>query len=205
MPASTILAIDPGTWLSGWVLYDREQILGCGKDPNTDMLDIIECGGFDFVAIEMITSYGTFQGKDVHETCVWIGRFMLQLEQKFPEVPVVRITRTDVRNWHVGKSKGAAMDTLVSRALREKYGEKGTKKNPGFFYGVSKDAWQAFALAAYVDEYEREKRNNPNPKFRNESFVIDKVWTHEPPVKKPKKGRKTKDEELTVRLAGPAS
>ena len=30
--------------------------------------------------------------------------------------------------------------------------DKGTKASPGYFYGVSKHAWQAFAVGAYVME-----------------------------------------------------
>lgn len=93
------------------------------------------------------------------------------------------------------------MDTMVVRALKEKYGQKGTKANPGFFYGMSKDAWQAFALAAYVVEYEDEKRNNVNPKFRDPDFVIDRVYEHEPKPKK-KKGKEGKAQEMMSRLTG---
>jgi hypothetical protein len=33
------------------------------------------------------------------------------------------------------------------RVLKDRFGEKGTKKNPGLTYGLIADMWQAFAIA----------------------------------------------------------
>jgi hypothetical protein len=64
-----ILALDPGTTQTGWVVYDGDQVVGSGVEPNAAMLEQVRC------AIEMIASYGMAVGREVFETCVWIGRF----------------------------------------------------------------------------------------------------------------------------------
>ncbi len=47
-----------------------------------------------------------------------------------------------------------AKDANISQALRDRFGEKGTKAHPGWFYGVSKDVWSAIAVGvAYYDMY----------------------------------------------------
>jgi hypothetical protein len=51
---------------------------------------------------------------------------------------------------HCGNMR--AKDKNIIQALKDKYGEKGTKADPGFFYGISSHVWQAFAVAAYVAE-----------------------------------------------------
>jgi len=37
----------------------------------------------------------------------------------------------------------------VNQVLRDRFGEKGTKKNPGKLFGVHDHIWSALALAVY--------------------------------------------------------
>ncbi len=75
----TILAIDPGTTESAYVLYKDGDILGFGKIPNEDMLRLVgqseSWQDADIMAIEMPACYGMAVGKSVFETCRWVGIF----------------------------------------------------------------------------------------------------------------------------------
>ena len=74
MTSICILAIDPGTESSGWVYFWNGKVVGAGVMPNHDVLTMIRESAADHLAIEMIASYGMPVGKEVFETCVWIGR-----------------------------------------------------------------------------------------------------------------------------------
>jgi hypothetical protein len=146
-----ILAIDPGTNQSGYVLWstltnrpEHFDIL-----ENNEMLKRIHGlnDRADVCAIEMIGHYGTGMpaGKEVFETCIWIGRF----QQTFVRPNDVQlIKRATIKTHLCGSAR--AKDGNVSQALRDRFGEKGTKANPGPFYGVKSHIWQACALAVYV-------------------------------------------------------
>ena len=52
-----------------------------------------------------------------------------------------------------------AKDSNIRQALIDRFGVVGTKKNPGWFYGVSKDVWAAIAVGVtYHDKAEEERR-----------------------------------------------
>ena len=138
-----VFAVDPGTTESAFVRWDGTKILSFGKQLNDDLAtdDI----GEDIAVIEMIASYGMPVGKEVFETCVWIGRFM----QAWGGAEL--IYRKDVKMHLCGTTK--ANDGNVRHALIDRLGAPGTKKNPGVTYGVSRDVWQALALAVtYYDK-----------------------------------------------------
>jgi hypothetical protein len=83
-----LFAIDPGNIESGYAIVEMPdfRVFESGKIPNEDLLDkLYPLRGTDLVAIEMIASYGMPVGKDVFETCVWIGRFCQVLWQQGKE------------------------------------------------------------------------------------------------------------------------
>ena len=133
-----ILAIDPGTEQSAYVFYDSHNkgIVSKGIEKNADMLDVIGEGGYDTLAIEMIASYGMPVGKEVFQTCVWIGRFDLNQKARL-------IYRKDVKMHLCGSVK--AKDANIRQALIDKLGKDKTK-------GVAKDMWAALAVAVTVAE-----------------------------------------------------
>jgi Holliday junction resolvasome RuvABC endonuclease subunit len=154
-----ILAIDPGNTHSGYALIDHNtrQPIDVGKIPNNQLLDrLCDCtdnlGDADHVAIEMIASYGMSVGKEVFETCVWIGRFR-QAVDSFAAfgVQCELVYRLDVKLHHCGSSK--AKDSNITQALIDRFAHnqpnrgKGTKSAPGWFFGFKQDIWQAYALA----------------------------------------------------------
>lgn len=166
-----ILAIDPGNIESGVVLIRESDLrpLVAEKIDNDTLLDNlimdryeryddIEC--INHIAIEMIASYGMAVGKTVFDTCVWIGRFI----QAFHGEPIKLqyIYRKDEKMNLCGSMK--AKDSNIVQALIDRFAPntsnkgKGTKKEPGWFYGFKKDIWQAYAVGVtYYDMYLKEE------------------------------------------------
>lgn len=145
----TVLAIDPGTNDSAYVVWCEGAIFAAGIEPNATLLEMLKFGELttppDIIAIEMIASYGMPVGKETFETVLWIGRFY---EHCRPEPRLVY--RRDVKMHHCGSAR--AKDANINQALRDKYGEKGTKANPGITYGLRSHLWAAFALATFISE-----------------------------------------------------
>jgi len=102
-------------------------------------------GDIDTLAIEMIASYGMAVGREVFETCVWIGRF--QQVWRSPE-SVRLVYRRDVKLHLCGNPR--AKDPNIRQALIDLLGPAGTKKQPGPTYGVKSHAWAALGVAVTV-------------------------------------------------------
>lgn len=137
-----ILAIDPGTAESGWCYLFGDKVGMSGVFPNEDMLRLIASERQCAVAIEMVASYGMAVGREVFETCVWIGRFMQASHQ--PEA-VKLVYRRDVKLHLCGNPR--AKDANIRQALLDLIGPQGTKKQPGPTYGVKSHAWAALGVA----------------------------------------------------------
>ncbi|UPU47771.1 hypothetical protein [Xanthomonas translucens] len=146
---SRILAIDPGTTESGWCVLDHGRVIQSGVYGNEEMLLLIKgsahLGEVETLAVEMIASYGMAVGREVFETCVWIGRF----QQAWRQPSAVRLVyRRDVKLHLCGSAK--AKDPNIRQALLDLIGPQGTKKAPGPTYGIRSHAWAALAVAATV-------------------------------------------------------
>ena len=153
-----ILAIDPGNIESGWCLIgDDYKIIDKGKDKNESIERLaIVAGQPDEIVIEMVASYGMAVGQTVFETCVWIGRF-IEIGQQYGEVSM--IYRKDIKMNICGQTR--AKDSNIRQALIDRFsydrhkakGGKGTKSDPGFFFGFKSDIWAAYALGVtYLDK-----------------------------------------------------
>ena len=145
-----VLAIDPGTTESAYLRWDScGKILGADIVSNAElrhrMIDASHVAN-DFIAIEMVACYGMPVGKEVFETCVWIGRFWERCGSDNPTL----IYRRDVKLHHCGSAR--AKDANIRQALIDKYGAPGTKKLPGLTYGLKSHLWSAFAIATYISE-----------------------------------------------------
>lgn len=142
-----LLAIDPGDKESGYVFIDSETYkpIIFGKEDNNSILIILQMSYYDIVVIERISSYGMAVGRNVFETCEWVGRFT-QAARVFPEYVYRREEKINLCGNHT------ANDANIRRALIDRFAEhdfkrgKGTKKNTDFFYGFKTDVWQAFAV-----------------------------------------------------------
>lgn len=151
-----VLAIDPGNTESAFVAVDLDtrRPIAFAKTPNQALLESLESGAFDYqtVYIEMIASYGMAVGREVFDTCVWIGRY-LQVSLGWGKRVHLQ-PRLDVKLHHCHDSK--AKDSNITQALVDRfaYGQtnhgKGTKAHPGWFHGFHRDIWQAYALGVYA-------------------------------------------------------
>lgn len=154
-----VIAIDPGPRMSGLCVIDADTYVPVlqRKLGNERIIDTVKCAlGISEVVIEMVGHYGTGMpaGKDVFDTCVWIGRFIEQFAIR--GTPTHTLKRGVVKLNLCGSAK--AKDANIIQALVDRFapGErnhgKGTKKAPGWFYGFSGDMWQAYALGVtYLD------------------------------------------------------
>jgi hypothetical protein len=129
-----ILAIDPGTDKSGWVLLHDGIPFDCGISENANifrdagMWGTWGAEGKPHLAIEEIRSYGQAVGQSTLDTCVWIGRFLRMWMQGGPELSLadlraqsVLIPRKEVL-LHVCNRGNRVTDANVRRALLDRFG-----------------------------------------------------------------------------------
>ena len=151
------LAIDPGPEESGWCVMLEDTVVHSGVMPNAELLEYVQRNHFRInptgLAIEMIASYGMPVGREVFETCVWIGRFT----QAWHDPDAVQLVYRKQVTMHLcGTTK--ANDSNVRRAILDLFPRTGggstpqigTKKKPGPLYGVTSHAWPAIGVALTV-------------------------------------------------------
>lgn len=157
-----ILAIDPGDKESGWCLMEGYKPVQFGKSPNEELLYVIGeyTMSIECLVVEMVASYGMAVGKNVFETCVWIGRFL----QKYTDhggdtAAYVYRMEEKMRLCHDSRAK----DTNIRKALVDRFADhdketgKGTKKDPDWFYGFRADSWMAYAVGVvFLDKKQEE-------------------------------------------------
>lgn len=152
-----LLAIDPGPEQSAWVILDEDRgaPLGWAKVPNVALLDHISATTADRLAVEMIASYGMPVGREVFETCTWIGRFVERWAFDCDPAPrpFTYVYRRDVKLHLCGSVR--AKDSNVRQALIDRYGPGkdravGRKATPGPLYGLTGDCWAALGVAVTV-------------------------------------------------------
>ena len=165
-----ILALDPGTLETGWVVYDSKThtILDKGITENYGLKMFIksniETRNYDTVAIEMIASYGMPVGREVFETCLFIGQLMQMMDDAY--VPCKLIFRREVKQAIC--NNGKAKDPQIRQALIDQFprtggGAKpqiGNKKQPGRLYGITSHIWAALGVA--ITHAKNEKVYNPD-------------------------------------------
>ena len=165
-----IFAIDPGNEQSArCVMTGDYKLLDFGKAPNKEVMEHMlyiltdtatSISLIDGVIIERIASYGMPVGREVFDTCEWIGRFSQEAEKL---VKVDYIYRKEEKLYICGSPK--AKDANIRAALIERFAQhdfkngRGTKSNPDVFYGVKADVWAAIAVAVtYLDMQKETKK-----------------------------------------------
>jgi hypothetical protein len=141
-----IIAIDPGTHQSAWIMFEPNPFILL----NVDIADNYEIEGMlrvvraDHLVIEMVASFGKPVGAEVFETCVWIGRFIGAVTCAH-----TLITRPQIKK-HLCHSFFKVTDGAIRQRVIDLFGGKekaiGKKKSPGPLYGIKGDEWQAVAL-----------------------------------------------------------
>lgn len=154
-----LLAIDPGPTESAFLLYDTEKRVPTWweKAPNDVLIGVINPKvEADYLAVEMIASYGMAVGAEVFETCVWIGRFLQSWVNAHPEAKGRLVYRREVKLHLCGDSR--AKDPNIRQALIDRFGGKaqaiGLKATPGPLYGMTGDCWAALGVAITAAETE---------------------------------------------------
>ena len=155
-----ILAIDPGTTQSGYVVFEplpvRDpnspgNVLTHDIVPNEQMVEIVRNSTQARVVIEMMT-YCKNGGAEILETCVWVGRLMRAATGGGRFEPA-RITRPQVKS--VLCPGRRANDSTIRQALIDLFPPLGGGKVPqigtiharGPLYGIHSHEWAALAVA----------------------------------------------------------
>ncbi len=121
-----VIAVDPGTTMSGWCLIENGLPVDWGWHPNeqvkTMLAKITRDARFSdqeepLLVIESIAFYGRAVGKDVFRTVWWSGRFVEAHGGMYVEMP-----RTDVKMALLGQAKGT--DAEIRAAVQDIYGGK---------------------------------------------------------------------------------
>ena len=156
-----IIGIDPGNIESAYCIIDGDDLrpLEFAKVENESLRDYLRAAKFDEQdrgAIEMVASYGMPVGREVFDTCRWIGRYEEILMRKL-YVPPALVYRQQEKLHICHDSR--AKDTNIRHALIDRFAKhdlkngKGTKKDPDWFYGFSgSDMFAAYAVALVFTE-----------------------------------------------------
>jgi len=154
----TILAIDPGSELSGWVVLNPAtmRLRSFSKTPNAELLAMVRDLSPDVgaVVIENIEPrFGIHPGWETLDTARWTGRF----QEAIAPMEVTLLKRSDVLR-HLGivthGPNRTTADAGVHAALIDRFGGAGgkaaavgVKASPGPLHGVTKDIWAALSVA----------------------------------------------------------
>lgn len=154
-----ILAIDPGPANSAYVLWNGETWIDAQIVSNEALRAIVIVSEYDSAAIEMVACYGMPVGREVFETCVWIGRFMECWMDRNPPVGGTEQTwtpvyRRDIKHHFCNSAK--AKDSNIRQVILDRFGGKlvaiGKKATPGPLYGIKSHLWSALAIALYIQD-----------------------------------------------------
>lgn len=157
---SVIIAIDPGTTQSAYLVMVGGKIDSHGKVSHEEIISIIRGREVDLVVCEMIASYGMPVGAEIFDTCLWIGEYRRTCKSLGIAWEV--ITRNEVKQ-RLCHRTSKVNDAVIRQRLLDMYGGKalaiGNKANPGELYGIKADVWAALAV---VKTWEANPASNRN-------------------------------------------
>lgn len=151
---TVMLAIDPGTTESAFVLFNGARVVQHGIEANAALRHRLSSRAFmpdgpmAAVVLEQVESFGMAVGREVFETVFWTGRLYEAAHRSYGPV-VERLPRRLVK-LHLCHS-ARAKDGNIRQALVDLFGGKaaaiGLKLAPGPLYGIRSHEWAALALA----------------------------------------------------------
>lgn len=169
-----LLGIDTGTKKSGFVIFDSVKIYEKGILPNEELIKLIPILEWDICLVEFFNLYmvdlsannptksgnkimGTRFGLENLNTILWIGRIFQ--ESYATDKPVHLLRRDTIKIHFFGHTRipSAQADSGIRKALIERYGSKGTKKDKGVLHGCVSHIWSALSLCVYWLECENPK------------------------------------------------
>ena len=149
-----IIAIDPGSDQSAFVIWDGISIIDKEICDNLHMLNLLRSHSEgraiekgipkgNKLVIEQVRSYGMAVGATVFDTVFWSGRFAEAWSPRDLEM----MPRMDVKMHLCHSSR--AKDPNISQALKDRFEPdlQPRKRPSGILKGLSKDMWAAMALA----------------------------------------------------------
>ena len=148
---SRVLCLDPGSTETGYVVLDRDTLkpLEFAKVKNGDLVRMMMWKiKFDEFVTERMESFGMGIGRTTLIASEWVGRFSQVAEILGYQVNYIYRHTEKIHICHDSRAK----DSNIRRALIDRFAQhdfkngKGTKSNPDWFYGVSKDCWSAIAV-----------------------------------------------------------
>lgn len=151
-----ILGIDPGPDKSAFVVWNGNTWVTAEIVKNEVMRTVLLASDYDYLAIEMVAHYGMAVGKEVFETCVWIGRF-IECSTRAPSFPCNLVYRREIKMHFCNSMK--AKDANIRQAILDRFGGKekaiGNKATPGPLYGIKSHLWSALAIALFIEDQNR--------------------------------------------------
>lgn len=151
-----IFSIDPGNVESAYCLIDQQTYkpIEFGKIENNDLLKQIALfKNIECIVVEKVASYGMAVGQTIFDTCEWYGRFIQKYCDTHTNFKINYVYRREVKLNLCNSTK--AKDSNIRQALIDRFGQVGTKKNPGWFYGFKKDIWSAYGVGITFLDTER--------------------------------------------------
>jgi hypothetical protein len=152
---STIIAIDPGSQESAWVIMNGMDVLDFAKESNERVRAALGLRDTHdtLLAIEYMRARGMPFSNESIDTMFWAGRFVEAWGGNWAPVD-----RKDVKMAVCGSSR--ATDANIRRAVIDMYPRTGggnepavgIKSDKGPLYGVSGDVWQALAVGLTFQE-----------------------------------------------------
>jgi hypothetical protein len=133
-----ILAIDPGPFDSGYVIWDGQAVLEKGYLANAVLLQRLSGNGYDHMAIERVRGYAKQAGNDLTETSEWVGRFDGRHGARL-------IPQALIRGHICGTA--AATCAAVKNAIKDRFPELASKKAENPMRGANEHVWDALAVA----------------------------------------------------------
>lgn len=149
----SIVGIDPGSEVSGAVVWDGEKLLDHRIASNEEIINWLPTY-LDRCVIEYTKPYvmktakgAPFAPEQIAMTNIVIGRMMQRWYESRRHAPTLMSRHEVLKNLQANKRNGGTRDSQVIKALTERFGGKGTKANPGPLYGIKSHEWNALAVA----------------------------------------------------------